>query len=108
MTGVPEHFTDLFESGLDVEVVLGDDTIVRAIGQGTITFQRESREFMTVRDVLYVLRLKKNLILVSAIDDRGFEVLFQDGHVLIHPKDSSETTTSVIGVRCGKLYKLTF
>lgn len=38
MTGVREHFTDLFESGLDVEVVLGDDTTVRVVGQGTVTF----------------------------------------------------------------------
>lgn len=32
MTTVPEQFTDLFESGLDVEVVLGDDTTIRAVG----------------------------------------------------------------------------
>lgn len=63
---------------------------------------------MTVKDVLFVPMLKKNLISVSTIEDRGFELLFWDGKVLIHPRGSSETTTLVIGVRCCKLYKLDF
>jgi hypothetical protein len=41
MTGVREHLTDLTEIG-DVEVVLGDDQVVKAIGCGTKLFQRES------------------------------------------------------------------
>ena len=44
-----------------MEVVFGDDTVVRAVGRGTITFQRESMSPMVLRDVLYVLGLKKEL-----------------------------------------------
>ena len=43
-------------------MVLGDDTVVRAAGHGTITFQRESMSPMILRDVLFVPRLKKNVI----------------------------------------------
>jgi hypothetical protein len=32
---------------------------------------------MVFRDVLYVLGLKKNLISISTIQDRGFEVSFE-------------------------------
>ena len=63
---------------------------------------------MKLRDVLYVPGLKKNSMSVSTIEDRGFWVMFRDGHVLIHPKGSSITSTLKIGVRSGKLYKLSF
>ena len=38
MTGAREMFSELSHAGIDVEVVLGDDTIVRAVGRWTITF----------------------------------------------------------------------
>ena len=61
MTSVRQHFTDLNEAGLDLEVVLKDKTFVKAIGRGTISFQREFGASMKLRDVLYVPGLKKNL-----------------------------------------------
>ena len=92
----------------DVKVVFGDDTIVRAVGHGTITFQRESMSPMVLRDVLYVLGLKKNLVSVSMIEDQGLGVSFLDGHVHVFPKTAGPFASYAIGVRCGKLYKLLF
>jgi transposase InsO family protein len=63
---------------------------------------------MLLREVLYVPGLKKNLVSVSAIEERGYEVLFRDGQVLLFPKGSSITSTKVIGTRHEKLYKLMF
>jgi hypothetical protein len=37
MRGVREHLTDLTQIG-DLEVVLGDDRVVKAVGSGTISF----------------------------------------------------------------------
>jgi hypothetical protein len=107
MIGVREHLTDLTQIG-DLEVVLGDDRVVKAVGSGTISFQRESQPPMLLRDVLYVPGLKKNLISVSTIEERGYEVLFRDGQVLLFPKGSSITSAKVIGTRHEKLYKLMF
>jgi hypothetical protein len=53
---------------------------------------------MLVRDVLYVPGLKKNLISISTIEDREYEVLFRDGKVLLYPKGSSVTSAKVIGI----------
>jgi hypothetical protein len=39
--------------------------------------------------VLYVLGLRKNLLLVSVTKDMGFVVMFKKGHVLIHPEGAS-------------------
>ena len=69
MTGAREMFSELSQTETDVEVVLGDDSTVRAVGRGTITFQRESLSPMLLQDVLYVPGPKKNLVLVSMIED---------------------------------------
>lgn len=79
MTGVWEYFSKRSESGTDIEVVLGDDRVVRAVGVGTMTFQRESKPPLKVSNVLYVPRMRKNLISVSALEDRGYDILFRGG-----------------------------
>jgi hypothetical protein len=107
MTGVREHLTDLTQIGY-VEVVLRDDREVKAVGCGTVSFQRESLPPMSLTEVLYVLGLKKNLVSVSSIEERGYEVLFCDRQVLLYPKGSSITSSKVIGTRHEKLYKLMF
>jgi hypothetical protein len=107
MTGVREHLTYLTKID-DLEVVLRDDRVVKAVGSGTISFQRESLPPMLLRDVLYVPDLKKNLISVSTIEERGYEVLFHDGHVFLFPKGSSITSAKVIGTRHENLYKFMF
>lgn len=40
--GVREHFTSLSEDDIDLEVVLRDNSKVKATRVGTISFQRES------------------------------------------------------------------
>ena len=107
MTGARDMFFELSQAEIDVEVVLGDDIVVRAVGRGTITFQRESMSPMILRDVLYVTGLKKNLISFSMIEDRGLGVSFLDGHVRVS-QVCGPSTSYTIGVRCGKLYKLLF
>jgi hypothetical protein len=63
---------------------------------------------ISFKDILYVPRLKKNLISVSTLQDRGLEVTFRGTEVLIHPKGSSLASGQVIGVRDGKLFRFLF
>jgi hypothetical protein len=107
MTGVREHLTDLTKMG-NVEVVLGDDREVKVVGSGTVSFQRESLPPLTLAEVLYVPSLKQNLVSVSTIEEKGYEVLFHDGQVLLFPKESSITSAKVIGTRHERLYKFLF
>lgn len=86
MTRVREHFTSLVEDDIDLEVVLSVNSKVKATGMGIVSFQRESSPPLKVTNVVYVLGLKKSLISVSSLEDRGYEVLFQKGQVLIYPK----------------------
>ena len=108
MTGARDMFTEISETGLELEIVLGDDIVVRAVGRGTVRFDRESMQPMLLRDVLYVPGLKKNLVSVSTIEDRGFGIYVLDGKVYIFSKAEGPSTSYAIGVRCEKLYKLLF
>jgi hypothetical protein len=76
MMGVQEYFTDLSEGNVDLEIKLGDDSIVKIVGRGTITFQRESQPLMRVKKVLYVKLLAKSLISISAIENSGYDIVF--------------------------------
>ena len=100
-------FTEMSKTDLELEVVLGDDTVVRAVGRGAVHFDRESMQPTFLRDVLYVPRLKKNLVSVSMIEDRG-RVYVLNGKLHIFPKARGLSASYAIGVKCRKLYKLLF
>lgn len=108
MTGVREYFSELSEGDTDMEVVLGDDNIVRAVGVGTLTFDKGSKPLLEVSDVLYVSGMNKNLISVSALEDRGYDVLFRGGQVLIYPRANPPSSAREIGVCHAKVYKFSF
>jgi len=61
---------------------------------------------MKMKEVLYVLGLKKNLLSISALDKKGFRVAFIDGQVLMWPRGKTLDDAVVIGVEEGGLYKL--
>jgi hypothetical protein len=67
MSGVRENFANLRDLEIRLEIVLGNDTIVKAAKHGTISFQRECMPPLVFRDVLYVSGLKKNIISVSSV-----------------------------------------
>jgi transposase InsO family protein len=107
MTGVRSQFSELTERTLETDVVLGDDRTVSAAGVGTVIFQRESLP-LKLCDVLYVPGLTWNLVSVSTIEDRGYEVVFRGGQVLLYPKGGNIASARVIGVRQEKLYRMIF
>ena len=55
---------------------------------------------------MYVPSIKKNILSVSALEDKGFRVTFMEGKALLWHKDSNLSSALVIGVREGGLYKL--
>jgi hypothetical protein len=59
-----------------------------------------------MKDVLYVPGLKKNLLSISALDEKGFRVAFIDDEVLMWRRGKSIDDVVVIGVQEGGLYKL--
>jgi hypothetical protein len=76
MTGARELFSSLTEKDSGIHVELDNDAKYAVKGVGTILFQLESGGLLEVKDVLYVLGLRKNLLSVSAMEDKGFVVKF--------------------------------
>ena len=56
--------------------------------------------------MLYVPGMKRNLVSIFALEDKGYRVTFADGNVLAWHKNSSMNTSKVIGVREESLYRL--
>jgi len=67
-----------------MHIEMGDDGRYSAIRIGTVTFQRESGSPLTFRDAMYVPGLKKNLVSVSMLEDRGQDMIFSKGKVFLH------------------------
>ena len=76
MTKAWELFSSLTERDSDVHVQLGDDAKYVVKGEGIVTFQLKLGGSLDAHDVLYVPGLKKNLLLGSTMEDRGFAVTF--------------------------------
>jgi hypothetical protein len=108
ITSVREHFSDLRDTEVKIDITLGDNRVVTVAGIGTVSFRRENLPPISFTDVLFVLGMKKNLISVSTLQDRGFEVSFRGTEVLIYPRGCSIDSGQVIGVREGDLYRLLF
>ena len=106
MSGKKRFFRDLQEGGTGIHVELGDDAQYQAQGVGTVSFERESGKPLNFADVLYVPGLTKNLILVSTLEDKGYQVKFCDHRVYIRPKGSDWSLDRVIGRRSRKVYRL--
>ena len=61
---------------------------------------------MKMKEVLYVPGLKKNLLSISTLDEKGNRVAFVEGQVLMWPRGKTFDDVVVIGFQEGRLYKL--
>jgi hypothetical protein len=66
----------------------------------------ESGEKLRVTNVLWVPELRRSVVLVLEIENKGYHILFQDGQVLFVPRGSSFISVMVFGVRGSNLYRL--
>ena len=60
---------------------------------------------MKMKEVLYVPGLKKNLLSISALDNKGYRVAFIDKKVVMWTKGKSIENAVVIVEEGGGIYK---
>lgn len=75
-------------------------------GVGSTSFQLDSGVILHINDILFVSGLKKNLLSIFALEDKGHRVAFVDGQVLVWHKDLNMHSSRVIFVRERGLYIL--
>ena len=85
---------------------LEDDYQYPIKGSGESSYKPDSGKSINMKDVLFVPRLKKNLLSIYALDAKGMRVAFVDGQELIWPKRKYFDDAVVIGEHEGGLYKL--
>ena len=85
---------------------LGDDYQYTIKGSGESSYKLDSEKSMKMKDVFFVLGLKKNLLSILALDAKGMRVEFIDGQVLMWSKVKTFDDVVVIGEQDGGPYKL--
>jgi hypothetical protein len=106
MTGMRLMFLSVSETNSDCHVGCGTSTMHAVKGVGCVRFQLESGGSLEVAEVLFVLEMKVSFLSVSTLEDEGYGVVFQHGHVLIYPEGATLDAATVLGVRQGRLYRL--
>ena len=87
MRGFKESFVKLSEHESPRKVKLRDVFQYPIKGSGESSYKIDSEKSMKMKDVLFVLGLKKNLLSISTLDAKGMRVAFIDGQVLMCPKE---------------------
>ena len=106
MIGQKKTLSKLEERSSPQKVSLGDDYQYLIKGVSEASYKLDSSNPLKMKDVLYVPGLKKNLLSISALDNKGFRVAFIDGQVLMWPKGKNIEDEIIIGEEEGGLYKL--
>jgi hypothetical protein len=101
MTGYKEILSKFKTKSFAEQVELGDDKCYKIEGVGSISFRLESRAMLHVDEVLYVPGLRKNLLSVATLEDKGYWVIFKDKKALLWAKGSHLSTAEPIGSRRG-------
>ena len=97
-------FADLDEKDIGVHIEMGNDGRYSATGIGSISFERKSGKPFILKDVMHVPGLKKNLISVAMLEDKGYDVVFSEGKAFLRSEAIGETRR--IGVQVKNLYQL--
>lgn len=86
--------------------MFSDDISYELIGRGNITLIIDIGEYRHLYDVLYVLALKKNILLVGQMMDRDYKVIFDNDKCTIKDKRKSKTIVAKGKMIKDRLFKL--
>ena len=81
MTGHRDSLSCLTQKDCPHKVQLGDNYQYPIKGMGEASYKPKSAKSMKMKEVLYVTGLKKNLLSISALENKAFRVAFVDGAV---------------------------
>ena len=74
-----------------MRIEMGDDGNYSISGESIIVFQREHGAPLTLSDVKYMPRLKRNLVSVVMLEDKGYDVVFSKGKAFLRHIATSQT-----------------
>ena len=72
MTGYRCGLTDLTKHKYSIEVEMGDETSYSIQGIESTSFRLDSNTDLKITEILYIPDIKKNVLLVLHLEDKGF------------------------------------
>lgn len=88
-SGASRHFSrycevlsNLVERETNFDIFLWDNSTYPMKGFGFVPFHLDYGEIVLLHEVMYVSRLKKNLVSISSLEDKGMRFAFTRGKVL--------------------------
>ena len=104
MTSDKDLFNELEEKNLKMHIEMGHDGKYSFIRVGTINFQREHVAPLTLKNIMHVPGLTKNLVSIAMLEDRGYDVIFSKGKAFLRHIVTGKVKK--IGIQVKNLYKL--
>lgn len=89
---------------MNFQITMGNKSKCTPIGRGTIVFQTKAGNRLRATNVLHVSGLGMNLLSVSQLQNKGYDVFFIGKKVYV--KHPSWKKKAQIGVKSNRLYKL--
>eukprot|EP00253_Pinus_taeda_P029503 PITA_29503 len=102
-SGYKEALSYLIENETNFKIILGDNATYPVKGVGNVTLKLNQGNNIHLQEVLYVPDLKKNLVSISEMEDKGFNVAFIDGKVRVWKRNFKDAFT--LGFRVNTLYQ---
>jgi len=87
-----------------MHIKIGDDEKYSITRLGTISFQRELGAPLTLKNVMYVHGLKKNLVSIAMLEDRGCDVIFSKRKEFL--RNIATGQVKKLRIQVKNLYKL--
>ena len=106
MTRYRKVLSDFRKKSCSTQMELRDVVRYEVNGVGSISLHLESGAILHLEEVLYVPSLKKNLISVSVLENKGYSVLFFEKKALLWQRGLPLKEAETIGVQEGGLYKV--
>eukprot|EP00253_Pinus_taeda_P002593 PITA_02593 len=100
--GYKEAISNLIEKKTNMEIILGDNVTYLVKGIWTFTLHLNQGQTLHLQEVLYVPDLKKNLVSISMMEDKGFKVTFVDVKICVWKRNLRDAFT--LGFRVEGLY----
>ena len=104
MTSDKSLSSALEEKDLNMRIEMDDNGKYSVSRVGTVASQREHGAPITLTNVKYVPVLKKNLVSVTMLEDKSYNVVFSKGKAFIRHIAMGQTKR--IGIQVKNLYKL--
>ena len=83
MTSDKSLFSTLEEKDLHILIAMGNDEKYSVSGVATVVFQMEDGACITLIDVKYVPGRRKNLVSITMLEDKGYDVVLSKGKAFL-------------------------